>query len=65
VADDDDAPDVHGGEWGHLPGEPCRYCRRPGGVYFLIDDGPEGRSGFQVARCDLCKRSWLSDSATA
>lgn len=50
--------DVHSGEWGHLPGEPCRYCHIPGGVYFLIDNGPEGIKGLQIQRCVNCHRSW-------
>jgi len=53
------------GEWGHLPNEPCRFCRQPGGVHFMIDDGPEGRSGHQPMRCDLCKRTWEAGEATA
>jgi hypothetical protein len=52
-------------EWGALPNEPCRYCRQPGGVYFLVDDGPEGRVGLQPMRCDRCGRTWIADSASA
>jgi hypothetical protein len=53
------------GEWGQLPDEPCRYCRRIGGVMFMIDDGPEGRAGLSSVRCDLCGRTWVADSTTA
>jgi len=53
------------GEWGSLPAEPCRFCRKAGGVHFLIDDGPEGRSGLSPVRCDLCGRSWVPDSSSA
>jgi hypothetical protein len=53
------------GDWGHLPAEPCRYCRQVGGVHFLRDDGPEGRDGHQVTRCDKCGRSWEAGAATA
>lgn len=56
---------AHEGEWGHLPQEPCRFCRHQGQVYFLIDDGPEGKKGLQVQRCDHCKRTWEADSSLA
>lgn len=56
---------AHEGEWGALPAEPCRFCRRTGGVMFLVDDGPEGRAGLSPVRCDLCGRSWVSDSTSA
>lgn len=47
------------GEWGWLPNEPCRHCGVVGKVYFMADDGPEGRGeGLQPVRCDACKRSW-------
>jgi hypothetical protein len=52
-------------EWGHLPNEPCRYCRKPGGVYFLQDNGPEGRDGLQPMRCENCKRDWIAGTSTA
>lgn len=58
-------PRVDEGDWGHLPLEPCHYCRAVGGVYFLIDEGPEGRLGQQVVRCDLCRRSWVACSSSA
>ena len=57
--------DAQTGEWGSLPQEPCRYCRRQGGVQFLIDNGPEGRTSAQIVRCALCGRDWLADSAMA
>jgi hypothetical protein len=57
--------DANIGDWGHLPNEPCRFCRQVGGVYFLIDDGPEGKAGLEIVRCDKCKRSWTVDSANA
>lgn len=53
------------GDWGHLPAEPCRFCRRPGGVHFLRDDGPEGRSAGQIVRCDRCGRDWVADTSAA
>jgi hypothetical protein len=53
------------GEWGHLPQEPCRYCRQIGGVYFCIDDGREGIGGLSSVRCDKCKRDWINDSPNA
>ena len=56
---------VHTGDWGHLPHEPCRHCRVQGKVYFLIDDGPAGRSAAQTVRCDACGRSWEADSSSA
>lgn len=56
---------AHEGEWGALPSEPCRYCHQIGGVFFMIDDGPEGRKGLQVTRCDKCGRSWEADSSSA
>jgi hypothetical protein len=56
---------AHEGEWGLLDGEPCRYCHQIGKVLYLVDDGPEGKSGLQVVRCDACKRSWVVDSALA
>ena len=56
---------AHQGDWGWLKDEPCRFCRQPGGVFFLIDEGPEGRDGKQVMRCDKCKRSWIVEGANA
>ena len=56
---------THEGEWGALLQEPCRYCRQQGGMFFLNDEGWEGVAGHQIMRCDLCKRSWQADSATA
>lgn len=56
---------VQAGDWGALRQEPCRFCRRLGGVHFLIDDGPEGKVGLQSMRCDLCKRTWTADSSCA
>lgn len=53
------------GDWGLLPGEPCRFCHKQGKVFFHIDDGPEGRRGLQAVRCDACGRSWTVDSSTA
>jgi hypothetical protein len=60
-----EGPSTADGDWGYLPYEPCRYCRQVGGVYFLIDDGPEGKAGLEVVRCDRCGRSWVVDSALA
>lgn len=63
---DDPAPAATKHEdWGHLPAEPCRYCRATGKVYFLIDDGPEGRDGLSPVRCDACGRSWVAGSSSA
>jgi hypothetical protein len=56
---------VHAGEWGALPAEPCRYCRKCGGVEFLIDSGPEGKAGLSPVRCHGCGRSWAADSTSA
>lgn len=53
------------GDWGSLPDEPCRFCRKAGGVHFMLDDGPEGRVGLQPMRCDLCGRTWEADSVAA
>ncbi len=51
------------GEWGMLA-EPCRHCHKSP-VYFLIDEGPEGKSGLPIMRCPHCKRDWVADSAMA
>lgn len=56
---------VRAGRWGALPQEPCRFCRQVGGVHFLIDDGPEGRSGLSPVRCDRCKRDWIAGEVNA
>lgn len=53
------------GDWGYLPKEPCRYCHKQGGIYFQVDDGPEGRKGLSAVRCDFCKRTWTADSSSA
>jgi hypothetical protein len=53
------------GEWGYLANEPCRYCHEVGGIFFLIDDGPEGKTGLSPIRCDRCKRTWTPDSSNA
>lgn len=53
------------GEWGFLAQEPCRFCRQQGGVYFIIDEGPEGKAGLQIQRCDKCHRTWTADSSSA
>jgi hypothetical protein len=50
------------GDWGCLYGEPCRFCRRTGGVMFLVDNQDSDR---QPVRCDLCGRCWEADSANA
>lgn len=63
---------VRQGEWVPLPDEPCRFCNcislgipsKPA-VHFLKDDGPEGRDGHQVCRCENCGRSWAAGSSTA
>lgn len=52
-------------EWGFLPLEPCRFCREQGCVYFNIDEGPEGKVGLQVQRCNKCHRDWIADSSSA
>lgn len=49
-------------ERGYLLGEPCRYCWRIGGVWFLIDDSPFGRATAQVVACDHCKNTWTADT---
>lgn len=51
-------------DWVNLPQEPCRFCHAQGGVWFKIDEGPEGR-GSQPVRCDKCKRTWQVDSSSA
>lgn len=56
---------VSNGEWGFLAQEPCRFCRSQGCVFFLIDEGPEGKAGHQIVRCDKCHRSWVVDSSSA
>jgi hypothetical protein len=53
------------GDWGHLPEEPCRYCRRVGGVMFRNDDSPRGKTEPQAIRCELCGRVWEADSSSA
>jgi hypothetical protein len=50
---------------GYLLEEPCRYCRRTGGVYFVIDDSPFGRNTAQVVACDHCKANWTVDGPLA
>ncbi len=56
---------AHEGDWGALPGEPCRFCRQPGGVFFMREEGPEGGRGLQSVRCDKCGRDWIADSSSA
>jgi len=53
-----------GGDWGALPGEPCRFCRRAGGVEFLASNHPLDLHA-QQARCRLCGRAWQADSPNA
>lgn len=55
----------HIGDWAALPEEPCRFCRAIGGIMFCIDEGPEGRDGQQIMRCEKCKRTWNADSSNA
>lgn len=43
---------------GYLPGEPCRYCLRAGGVFFVVDDSPFGKTSAQATTCALCRNSW-------
>lgn len=57
--------EVESGEWGALPQEPCRYCRRQGGVQFRLDDDPTVQHGPQIVRCELCGRWWEADSSSA
>jgi hypothetical protein len=52
-------------ERGALSHEPCRYCHRQGGVYFVVDDSPFGRNSPQVTACSLCGMSWEADSPLA
>lgn len=47
---------------GYLLEEPCRFCHRAGGVWFLIDDSPFGKNTEQVVACDYCKNTWTADS---
>jgi hypothetical protein len=47
---------------GALPQEPCRFCHKIGGVYFIIDDSPFGKSTVQVVSCNLCKATWEAHS---
>jgi hypothetical protein len=51
-------------EWGHLAQKPCRFCRAVGGVWFLMDNGPEGRDGLSPVRCDKCGRSWVAGTTS-
>ncbi len=53
------------GDWGFLPNEPCRFCHQTNCMFFLIDEGPEGKTGLSPVRCDKCKRSWTPDSSNA
>ncbi len=53
-------PDIDEADMGTLPEEPCLYCHRPGGVYFIIDDSPFGKTTEQVVACDRCKNSWVA-----
>lgn len=57
--------DVYAGNWGFLPGEPCRYCHATGAIMFLIDEGPEGMSDQQPVRCEKCKRTWSAGEPMA
>lgn len=53
-----------GDDWGALPDEPCRHCRRTGGVEFLSSNHPLDQHAQQV-RCRLCGRAWEADSPSA
>lgn len=53
----------HDGDWGWLPDLPCRFCFYRGAMFFLIDDGPEGKVGLSPVRCDNCGRSWVVGEA--
>lgn len=57
--------DKDSGKWGFLPNEPCRFCHSKGCIYFMIDEGPEGKTGLSPVRCDNCKRTWTPESSTA
>lgn len=59
-------PDVKlgGNDWAALPEEPCRYCRRVGGVQFLASNHPLDRDA-QTVRCVLCYRVWTADGPYA
>lgn len=57
--------EIESGTWGSLPAEPCRYCRRQGGVRFRLDDDPVTAQGPQVVRCEGCGRWWEADSSSA
>mgnify|MGYP001588248203 CR=1 len=46
---------------GWLPREPCRFCHKTGGVYFVVDDSPFGRNTPQVTACDICKNNWTAE----
>ena len=52
-------------EWGWLENEPCCFCRKPGGVFFMIDPYNyfSGSALEQVMRCSNCRRTWIADSA--
>lgn len=43
---------------GYLPWEPCRFCHRLGGVWFVVDDSPHGRNTEQIVSCDHCRNVW-------
>lgn len=53
------------GEWGSLPQEPCRFCRKPGGVIFQVNEGQKNLCDPQVVMCRLCKKDWIADSPLA
>ena len=53
-----------GEDWGALPQEPCRYCRRQGGVQFLASEHPFDNHA-QLVRCELCGNVWEADSSSA
>ncbi len=46
---------------GYLHEEPCQFCHKVGGVWFLIDDSAYGKNASQVVGCDLCGNIWTSD----
>jgi hypothetical protein len=50
---------------GALLNEPCRYCHEVGGVYFVLDDSPWGKSQPQVVGCSRCGATWTADGPLA
>lgn len=54
-----------GSNRGALLNEPCRFCHKVGGVWFVIDDSPFGKNSSQACGCSLCGANWDADSPVA